>query len=507
MLAILSDFDDLDNEEELHAAKATLEILKASVLDDEASGFDASGASGAHDVINEPRGDGSPSGSSQGASQTDATSLSHGMSGLDLEGLDSTASETSTPTEESEHSFTSELDDLSIEDKEDALTGIFPTLRPFDIKWTLKKYKGDASLAIDELMNESFLQEEGIRHKGIDAFSENDIPPRPRKGKGKKKKGRATVEDGGTEDSESPVQSKWETGGKDMEFIASKIGMPTQQVSSIYHKSGGSVRATITAIIEAHKALNINDDDPMTQINTFELHQAFPTLQTQDLEALIQLTHPHLTSAHSLAQTLISRPSAPKTPIHLSFRHAPISLSPPSTPTSSVPKPRPLDPTTANALTNTYTTARNTAFSAASSYYRKGKSDPLMSGAAAYYAQEGRNMHALAKAAESDAADALVAGQSSRERAFLDLHGVSVRDAVRISREGVTGWWASEGRSGNSGGRGGIGGGGYLIVTGQGRHSAGGRSRLGPAVVKMLVGEGWRVEVLSGKVLVKGVVR
>lgn len=125
-----------------------------------------------------------------------------------------------------------------------------------------------------------------------------------------------------------------------------------------------------------------------------------------------------------------------------------------------------------------------------------------MAGAAAYYAEAGRNYNGLAKAASSAAADELVARQSDAGQ--LDLHGVNVKDALRISRERVTNWWHEkqkiEGRGGNRGV------GGYRIITGVGHHSEGGRGKLGPAVGKMLIREGWKVEVGSGVLVVRGVV-
>jgi len=79
---------------------------------------------------------------------------------------------------------------------------------------------------------------------------------------------------------------------------------------------------------------------------------------------------------------------------------------------------------------------------------------------------------------------------------------VNVKEAVRISRERVTTWWHELGE-GRIGGRG-IGS-GYRIITGQGNHSDGGRAKLGPAVGKMLLREGWKVEVFSGILVVTGV--
>ncbi|TVY34630.1 hypothetical protein LSUB1_G006921, partial [Lachnellula subtilissima] len=329
VLAILSDFD-LRDVDQLNAAKEILEIVKATVPDDEASGFDASAASGPQILsggLGEAGENESQSGSGQSApgwtSQTDDTSLGHEMSSLDLEGLEFTPNGASTPTDESaDTSYTSQLDDLNEEAKKTALMGIFPTLKPFDVKWTLKKYKGNASLAIDELMNESFLEHHGLRHKGIDAFSESDIPSRPRKNKAsnKKRKGRTTEDDANTQVPDLPVQSKWETGRHGVDFIATRTGMPIQQVSSMYHKSGGSVQATLVALIEAHNDLNMEDNDPMIQINASELRERFPSIQTSDLEALVQLTHPSIANARDLAKALSSRPHGSQNPIQIELR-------------------------------------------------------------------------------------------------------------------------------------------------------------------------------------------
>ena len=44
----------------------------------------------------------------------------------------------------------------------------------------------------------------------------------------------------------------------------------------------------------------------------------------------------------------------------------------------------------------------------------------------------------------------------------------------------------------------------YRVVTGLGRHSKNGTARLGPAVARCLVREGWKVEVERGALVVTG---
>jgi hypothetical protein len=279
-----------------------------------------------------------------------------------------------------------------------------------------------------------------------------------------------------------------------------------QQAASIYHKNGASVRTTIAAIIRAHASIELESDDPNIQINASELRQDFPSVSTSDLEILVQITHPSINNARELAKALSSRPLANKPPIQIEFRHAPVELG--SGPSNSkikvsntIHREGAIPPA---ALASTYIQARDTAFIKAHAAFRKGKSDPLMGGAAAYYSQVGRENDAKAKGAESAAADALISMQTSRTE--LDLHGLNVKDALRISRERVTAWW-HEGGEQRLGTRG-IGP-EYAIITGKGNHSEG-RGRLGPAVGKMLIREGWKVEVRGGnggRLVVTGVAK
>ncbi len=452
MLAILSDYN-LANSSEVEAARQLLSALSSEIATYEAADFDPSGASGLGVFANEREIDkednGSVSARSQQGwkSQTDNTSLSQDLSVLDLEGLNFLDNSAALSREDSpEKPFNSEFDNLDEVGKEEALIAIFPALKPFDVKWTLKKCKGNASLAIDELMTESFLEESGGRRRGIDAFSESELPSRQQKSRGKKRRGRRADDRTVPTKTASPLPSKWDTGRQDVEFIASTTGMPVQQISSLYHKNGASIRKTIAAIIEAHASLKMESDDPMTEINVYELRQDFPTISISDLAILVQITHPSINNARELAKALTSQPVARTVPIQLEIHHAPIGLGSDATDTrTQIPKGlHDEEAIPAAALASTYFQARDTAFMKANAAYRKGKSDPLMRGAAAYYSQVGRGNDVKARTAQSAAADSQVAMQSSHRE--LDLHGLNVKDAVRISREKVTAWWHELGK-------------------------------------------------------------
>src|SRR6202044_3548897 len=92
-----------------------------------------------------------------------------------------------------------------------------------------------------------------------------------------------------------------------------------------------------------------------------------------------------------------------------------------------------------STLRTHYLEKRNEAFAAASQSYRHSKSDSLHSGVAAYYATIGRDYDTKYRYYSQLAANRLVGSKSTKNT--LDLHGVGIKDAVRIVEEAVTAWW------------------------------------------------------------------
>ena len=84
---------------------------------------------------------------------------------------------------------------------------------------------------------------------------------------------------------------------------------------------------------------------------------------------------------------------------------------------------------------------------------------------------------------------------------------MSVADAIRIASDRTSAWWEGLGDTKYAPGGGGPARSGYRIVTGIGSHSKNHAPRIGPAVAKMLVREGWRVEVGHGELIVTGKAR
>ncbi len=205
--------------------------------------------------------------------------------------------------------------------------------------------------------------------------------------------------------------------------------------------------------------------------------------------------------------------------------------------------------------------ARQQAAVQAHAAYRRTTAVNFRGGEAAYRSEVARQHAERERAYAAAAADARVAAQSAHLQqqpplppgagsgsppyysfhGALDLHGVGVQDAVRIARGKVAAWWealgdarlepwkmanaaAAAAAAGGVGGGGGGGGNGgflathhrhayssarpaYTVITGVGRHTADGRGKLGPAVARALLADGWKFHVEEGRLVVTGVAR
>lgn len=79
---------------------------------------------------------------------------------------------------------------------------------------------------------------------------------------------------------------------------------------------------------------------------------------------------------------------------------------------------------------------------------------------------------------------------------MIDLHHLTVNEAVSVAEKAVDKWWINEReqRAEGWGAKGKQSQGRLVIVVGAGRHSAGNRGVLGPAVAGHLDKAGWRVD-------------
>lgn len=518
--AILSDYDHNDRQQ-LDTLREYLDTLRASAIADDAASFDPSGtsnATGTGDTRSSP--EKSASGQSEAwereTDDTNVTNASHNLSTLSISN--------SSGSDADVNSYIGDLESLDKAGKVKHLGDLFPTQTSVTVEYTLRKCNGSFARTMDTLLNLVYFEEavglegeEKVKAKGIDAFDEA-VNPRGRKRKGKRKNGRHPTNSRSSSENPMPAasvaQNHWQLASRDIEFIASRTNIPSKTVQSLYNKNGASVKATITAIIEQdiEKADEAIPDDPVMAVNIATLASEFESLPLHFAAAIIRITNPSTAKAHELAKALVScgsrTPDLSMPPGKIIPQYAPVRLDDDGS-TKSAPMTRSSSPSSSSSTTAAFSSAalanlRSSAFNSATTYHRKAGSNRLFGGAAAYYGQLGRDYHSQLRAASAAEADSLVSAQSSAD--VLDLHGISVADATRITELKVGKWWDGvRMREGRSNGE--RVGGGLTIVTGRGTHSKEGRGRIGPAVVRMLVKDGWKVEVGSGQVVVTGKVR
>ncbi|KAL6709903.1 hypothetical protein ACN47E_000688 [Coniothyrium glycines] len=509
--ALYSDYADQPNA--LGLLREFLEPLKTAAAEEALTDFDPSGSSGA--PANDSPGKHSTDADSNAdtwATQTvstEASALSNDFSSLSVGSHDD--------------GYYKETEQYDVPTKELLLAETFPKLRLELVRYTLKKCNDDFNKATDELLNHTFFEdarssptEEMPSNKGVDAFGEDHhVPHRGKKAKAKKKQQRVSLTNidyahSSESDALLPATNRWQNTTRDVDFITSRTSLPAKTVSSLYHAHGASLSATLLAIVRKDIAAHKKDADQDAALvqDAIILNGDFPSMGLDHALSLVRLTTPSLTHAHALAKALIQQPASEtggKGGIKLDLRYAPVNLSETDVDTQKLPS---LAPTARPRDLASTARARSEAFQNASAAYRKGRSTPLMKAAAGYYAQEGRDLNAHLKNMSAAEADAFVSTQSGSS--YLDLHGVTVADATRIAKQRTQLWWNSLGEKripewSGAGRRGG--GETFRIITGLGRHSEGGRGKLGPAVAKTLVNEGWKIEIEPGELLVTGLAK
>lgn len=501
--AIVSEYD-LSNDEAYEQVRTILDALKDTAVAEEATGFDPSGSTSIADTSPEQS-----TADSTASPGTDLTSLSAALSSVGI-------------SDDQSHSAVEDLEameNLDNDSKARLIRDVFPSLSEFTITHTLKRNQYKWMQTLDDLLNQVFIHadEEGPKDqaKGIEAFSEENTIRRGRKSK-KKKASRMDLDERRasslpvTPNDDLPKINKWQMAGEDVGFIASRVHLPPKAVAYIYNLENASIKSTIAKILNEYlqKNKSLLIEDPIIQVDAFELMHDFPGISDDHRLALAGITRQSASDARDLAEALTSgRGSQDSIPAKIIPQYAPLRMSEDDgRPTVLLPRATTrssLDFASASATASSFAEARQQAMSQARAAYRKAKSNRLMGGAAAYYSDVGREMYDSQRVASAATADALVASQSGPS--YVDLHGVTAEDAVRIACVRVNQWWNRLAENRYNGRLGADERAqGFQIITGAGRHSKGGKGVLGPAVKKSLEKEGWKIEVKTGEIVVRG---
>ncbi|RKP13718.1 hypothetical protein BJ684DRAFT_19820 [Piptocephalis cylindrospora] len=150
---------------------------------------------------------------------------------------------------------------------------------------------------------------------------------------------------------------------------------------------------------------------------------------------------------------------------------------------------------------------RNQAYRAAARAFRSAPRGGRMGEAAAYYASEARRHDASVRQWHSMATQVILDRQGpshalqaqGMEVIRVDLHGLTVPEACASALTAANSWWDRECTSGSARRPRSL-----RLITGLGKHSKGGRSKLQPAVEAALRRDGWTSRREGGAILLEG---
>ncbi|KJZ74581.1 hypothetical protein HIM_05931 [Hirsutella minnesotensis 3608] len=508
IVAIASDYSLVESAG-FDAARSTLQGLAQNVPSEEASGFNASGIPICDGASDAPKGDCTTSASgSHPSSRTHATESS------------SADTCTSSTAEEQLAGIPrlSSFDGDTHESKVLVLQSMFAELSEYDIKHSLKKANEDFQVALDNLLNVQYLRSTGQDAKGIEAFLQPDNAPQQHGKRWKKKKrnaNRSSPPDVGVSPEEAldDVTCQYE-----IEYIAERFGIRSDEVSGVYSKNQHSAGATVVELLDLYLSHGIETKDETGKEHADGLAKKYRHVPSKYMPTIVHVAGSIPQFAEDLA-SLLSKHFARQSKGHkldLSYRLTPLpkdeiegmeqlaiggsarrlvssrSVALPALTTGNA------DLAQALQQANQLHQAKRDTLSTAAQLQRRGGSSPLYRQAATFYTDRGRDLGRRAQLATSNAADLLVHQQSTPHS--IDLHGVFVQDGVRIALQKTQEWWNGLGefRARKAKEQ------GFTVITGLGRHSAGGVSHLRQAVAAALLQDGWRLQVDTGKFLITG---
>jgi len=411
------------------------------------------------------------------------------------------------------------IDTLSENEAFQFLRITFPKPSDLDLRETIKTSGGDVRRAVDTLLNTEYnnavQKDHPANRVGDDNEDEDDSIWAQRRPGGVARphisdlatpKSLAFPALGGTvspqksplsSPSQSPVRSRWDALDSQIAFLSKSLSLPTTKVRSAFHVNASSLPRTLRDLL---KEIPLGRYDKDIVAN---LRASFKRVDEDSLRKIVVGTNHDLDCAMELARILDHDRYFTNSTITLRSKNALAGTTDLKIPTPSSPRIQDDGEGSyedMSSLRSYYLAKRNEAFAAASQSYRKSKSDSLRSGVAAYYASLGRDYDTKYRYYSHLSANRLVAERRTRPNE-LDLHGVPVKDAVRLVEEGITAWWARVGVIRERGEvkaleR-------FIVIVGKGERNRGG-SKLGPAVAGWLRRNGWGFQEARGEILVWG---
>lgn len=297
-------------------------------------------------------------------------------------------------------------------------------------------------------------------------------------------------------------------GQHEIEYIAERFGIRSDEVSGIYRKSQRSSGATVVELLDQYISHGVESKDDAGKQQTDGLTRKYRHVPGKYMSTVVHVAGSIPQFADDLAALLNKHFSrqAKGQRLELSYRLTPLpqeDIEGVEWQTATGKSTRKLpaghkDLGQALETANNFCQARRDTLDTAAQLQRRGAANPLYRQAASVYTDRARDQARQAQQATSAAADLLVEQQTTPHS--VDLHGIQVHDGVRIALQKTQEWWGGLGefraRKAKEHG--------FTVITGLGRHSVGGVSHMRQAVAAALLQDGWKLQVETGKFVVSG---
>ena len=513
ILAISGEYN-LDDAAQLEQVRTILQDLALNAEVEEASGFDPNGLGDAPSADPSHRGSTTSKGWKNGdrGKTTSPALLTQQSETGQSDTQPSQLSSLTSPFEDDDDVSIPRIDAFDGADDAEKiswLTFMFSDISQERAKEVLKAVAGDFQAVVDELMNQGDTSEANERTKGEasgrDAlFKLDDEDPPLRKNKGKKRKGKGKGKN--TPPSEQEGQGQNARCADEILFIVDRLNVTFDEVSDPYYRNHCSQARTVLEVLDTFLAQGVTAQDANSNSKVQELGKRYKRVPAKYLSVALQLA-PIPEFGDDIAKLLEKHFSKPPAERRLDIHYNLVppedlvegTSTPPSMPAPAAASKRPSSFADAARMAASLEEQRAIASASAAAAARRAKSDRLYGQAAVYYAEQAREHARNLQHANSLVADRLVTERRTDD--MIDLHGVTVKDGVRIALREVRAWYGRLGefkvREAKRRG--------FTVVTGLGRHSSrAGVSPLRQAVCRELVNDGWMVEVQTGKFVVLG---
>ncbi|OLL26756.1 Smr domain-containing protein [Neolecta irregularis DAH-3] len=361
----------------------------------------------------------------------------------------------------------------------------FPRQKRHTIEYTLRECGGDIQKATDELLNREALDIEFRTADGhLLAFDELAVPDDIhflRKKKRKARRGQLNV--GFVQLSTRDIhKTSWLTIQENADWISNEFQIPRETALSALH-AHTSVNQAINVLFG--KVQNIKLPTPYITQAALDIHTKYPKVSQERLEQLLVASKGDIDTSTKLVKLLHDKLDPPQ----VLCKPLPPKFATDSTESAAMVAAA--RPAACQDKVDFYTQKRNECFAKAAETFRK--SGPLFKTAAAAYSDQGKEYDLKAKVWSAKAREAIL-DNASKKPYELDLHGLTITEALQLTRTKCNDWWsrvkvASDLKTVFDP---------LLIIVGSGTRSQDGIAKIPSVTRRLLDREGWKYEESPG---------